>query len=40
MKIHKSADYEELAIEWQYELILLLKQTLKSNEIKDDQAKK
>ncbi len=38
MKICKSTEYEELAVEWQYELILLLKQTLKKNKIKKNAA--
>ncbi len=33
-----SEEYEELAIEWQYELILLLQQTLKENKIKKKSA--
>ncbi|WP_097460453.1 hypothetical protein [Mangrovitalea sediminis] len=39
MEVKLSEEYEELAIEWQYQIILLLKQTLKKKGIDDAIAK-
>jgi len=39
MEVRLSEEYEELAIEWQYQMILLLKQTLKKQGVDDVTAK-
>lgn len=39
MKLEISEEYEELATEWQYQMILILKSTLAKFDVSDDQAK-
>ncbi len=39
MKILINEDYEDLAVEWQYQLILILKEKLNNHGIADDIAK-